>query len=380
MVCPNKGFIKRLTQSGTSVENPVSIKWGNTSESPTLETDGTISDAIMDGTSCTYKSVIYKLKSIKICNSIHTVSFTPIAELILSFYSSSVDRGKTDVTDILFCLPIYTGTSNNYLLQMVDQTNVPKYDYTPNKGEYTGGTVTNDTSLIDCVKSAASIDSASMKPPIVAYQWNGSKCELFDTINTGNNSYNIGTITNTTSNSITFSTKVTKLNEIFTSESLSYVTCADDTNYHILVLVFKDGLSVEEKVFKQLKLQMNLILPSYSFRSGNVSVLNNNLTPTFYKPLANAVTGITPQGQCPFSATKQYKCVPFDKLATMSSDCKNKDAELMTKIVDKFNLPTSTTPKIKLSTDDIRAILIVSACIPILFIAGFSFYKFQKNS
>jgi len=379
MVCPNNGFIKSLTTpSGAPVENPVSIKWGNTSESPTLETDGTISDAIMDGTSCTYKSVIYKLKSIKICTIIHTVLNTQKAELTLSFSLSSGDKNKTDITDILFCLPIYIGTSNNYLLQLVDKDKIPTYNYNPSRGEYTGGEYTEDTSLIDCVLKAASAESKIKG--IKGYQWDGNKCKLFDSINnTSSNLYDIGTILSDKI-SITFSTKVTKLNEIFTSESLSYVTCANNTNYHILVLVFKDGLPVEEKVFNQLQLQMNLILPSYSFHGGIVSSLNSSITPAFYKPLQNAVTGITPQGQCPFSATKQYKCVPFDKLATMSSDCTNKDAELMTKIVDKFNLPTSTTPKIKLSTDDIRAILIVSACIPILFIAGFSFYKFQKDS
>lgn len=300
-------------------------------------------------TSCTYKSKEYKLFDAQICTSIHknyklptsTNTQKPVAELIFSF---RVDSPNEDITAILFCFPIYTIKDikdiNPYLHQLVKDPIPTKQYTTETTGSYEikENTKKGDSkTLIGCINEAISKNTGDESTKINNYQYENNTCYLFTTPNTIKGDMIHGEIKNI-ENSARSTTTYANIDSLFKSDYLSYTTCINSTTTRYAkaiktrVCIFPNGLSVTSDIFNQLALQMGVILKPYKFYDNDIIKQNieeahcdcNNTSafiPEYYKPVntKGSVVGISEKPLCPFKSEAQYKCVPFNKLKTIST-------------------------------------------------------------
>lgn len=140
MFCPsgvNSGLIEIVgpiqqtdLQQITVSHAPLSISFAPRSTAPTLTGSRIIESAPTDN-SCRYKGKKYVLSDIQVTSSMHKgfvlpgMTLEPMAELIISFHSTSTTSDLNDMSGILLCLPIYGSSESShsgYLTQFLNVT------------------------------------------------------------------------------------------------------------------------------------------------------------------------------------------------------------------------------------------------------------------
>lgn len=140
MFCPsgvNSGLIEIVgpiqqtdLQHITVSKAPLSIKFAPRSTAPTLTGSYIIESAPTD-ISCRYKGTKYELSNIQVTSSMHKgfvlpgMTVEPMAELIVSFHSTSSTKDLNNMSGILLCLPIYGSSESShaeYLTQFLHIT------------------------------------------------------------------------------------------------------------------------------------------------------------------------------------------------------------------------------------------------------------------
>jgi len=353
---------------------------------------------IMGDNTCEYKEQGYKLIDIQICSAIHTgfkvqTNKPPIAELIFTFNRSS-NNGNTDVTNILFCLPIIIGTNNPYLQQLVTNP-IPSKEFTITDGIKYAEDNVNGNNKIDGISLASCVDKASTTQNVLGYDYNNKICRLFESTGSvySDVRYISGTISGT-SNNLTTVTTYPSLDSIFNTESISYRMCPDKRKMH--VYIFPDGITVTQNLYNQLLLQMGGKLLKYKY--GTDIVINTALRcgtqdKFYYYPVkpGTKVVGISSTNTCPYLQHTTYKCMPLNQLSKIAGDT-NIKGQTLSDIVKKSCIlpstsPTTSTTEIEtpqivlfneLTPADIGAIFgigIFSLCI----VAGFAYF-IKKNA
>jgi hypothetical protein len=129
MFCPsgvNSGLIEIVgpiqqtdLQQITVSHAPLSISFAPRSTAPTLSGSRIIESAPTDN-SCRYKGKKYVLSDIQVASSMHKgfvlpgMTVEPMAELIISFHSTSATNDLNDMSGILLCLPIYGSSESSH--------------------------------------------------------------------------------------------------------------------------------------------------------------------------------------------------------------------------------------------------------------------------
>lgn len=373
-----QGPIQQSDLNGITVKTqPLTTAFSPRTSEPTLFNKNYIDDT--QGSTCLYKATRYNLSDIQLVAPIHTgftlpgQKQTPKAELVLSF-SANASAG---FAGILLCVPIYdSGATHHdaYLNQLIDTSAAPICKHTRNPGQdYTTKSTTKanrtltNTTLQSCIREACN-DSKC-----VAYTFKSKTGYLYYEIpsvtNVADQTVISGTIDHTASVNSCSTQNATNtppvLESVFKDQpSFSYKTCfetVDSTtkeleSHGLYVLFFPNGVTMGSSNYQQLILQLGGNLPryrcpvsirgpdptllTYEFDSGSKTALTTSDGFLYTSPLSSCTdefrnrieffasapkttassvgtSATSSLSQCKYN-TKQYKCVPLDKLSTLN--------------------------------------------------------------
>lgn len=303
MSCPsnvNNGFINLIgpiqtseLNSITDKDNPLYLSFVPRTTPPTIIDGNRIEESTAN--TCFYKGKWYILTSVQICSVIHNTfklpgqTQQPVAELILSFNSSTSPTKLSEYNGILLCLPIYNSGNpsyNDYLDQMLDLSTI-SCNYTNESGsEYEGDSykTLNNSSLIDCVRTCCDDTNC------LAYTFKSGTCHLKKNIEVLNKNrelsiisgkINRGTILQSSCerkpNNNSSSSMVPTIQSLFyqsknntIQSSFAYNTCFEvitPTNEiqskSIYVFYFPNGIHLTQSNYQNLILRINNTLKDY---------------------------------------------------------------------------------------------------------------------
>jgi hypothetical protein len=300
--CPpdtNNGFIELqgpLQQSYINsilIDNPpsISLSFAPRTTIPSILNKNRLDESTEN--TCTYNGKKYILVSVQLCSVIHKgyllpgQNNLPLAELVLSFTSSSPPININDTSGILFCFPIYESNRpqfSGYLDQLINPNYIScSYQNESNK-EYDGNDykTINNSSLSDCLKTCCD------DPNCLVYTFKSGTCHLKNKItnllNVNDSTIISGKInrnqpkvcspTTVNDSSIVVSTLESlfySTNSDIIQSSIAYKTCFETKNVSsnefssnsLYIFVFPNGIKVSRSVYDSLVLLIGGSLQQY---------------------------------------------------------------------------------------------------------------------